>query len=68
MKRILIKIVKIYQVLISPFLGRRCRFYPSCSEYCCLALEKYGAKKGVLLTLKRIAKCNPWGGGGVDNP
>ncbi len=67
-KKIILKSVKLYQVLISPVLGRHCRFYPSCSKYYCLAIEKYGAAKGTWKGLKRIARCHPWNQGGIDLP
>jgi hypothetical protein len=63
-----LKAIKFYQKRISPFLGSNCRFYPSCSEYCYLAIEKYGTIKGILKGFKRILKCHPWNKGGVDLP
>ncbi|MCK4355247.1 membrane protein insertion efficiency factor YidD [Candidatus Parcubacteria bacterium] len=63
-----IKIIKFYQIFISPYLGHHCRFHPSCSEYCCLAIKKYGTIKGLFLGIKRILRCNPWNPGGVDQP
>ena len=68
MKKIIFKIVKFYQKAISPVLGHHCRFYPSCSEYYCLALEKYGPIKGTWRGVKRITRCHPWNKGGVDLP
>ena len=62
------KLIKFYQITISPLLGNCCRLSPSCSEYCCLAIEKYGARKGLWLGIKRILKCNPWSKGGIDKP
>jgi hypothetical protein len=59
-------IIRIYQHLISPLLGRSCRFTPSCSHYGVEAIQKYGPFKGGWLTLKRIGRCNPWGGQGHD--
>ncbi len=67
-KKTIISIIKLYQIFISPVLGRNCRFYPSCSQYCYLAVEKYGAWKGIWQGLKRIARCHPWHEGGVDLP
>ena len=61
-----IAIVKVYQVVISPWLGPSCRYIPTCSQYAIEALKKYGPFKGLWLTLKRIAKCHPWGGHGHD--
>jgi len=68
MKKIILKIVKFYQKAISPILGNHCRFYPSCSEYYCLAVEKYGTTKGMWKGFKRIARCHPWNEGGIDLP
>lgn len=61
-----IALIRIYQLLISPLLGPKCRFTPSCSHYGIEALKKYGLIKGGWLTLKRIARCHPWGGHGYD--
>ena len=61
-----IGLIKIYQFTLSPFLGKQCRFVPTCSQYGIEAIEKYGALKGSWLTIKRIVRCNPWGGSGYD--
>jgi putative membrane protein insertion efficiency factor len=66
MKRIFILLIRAYQLLISSWLPPMCRFTPSCSQYAILAFDKYGIIKGFYLTLKRIARCNPWGGSGHD--
>ena len=66
MKRILIMLIRGYQLFISPLLGSNCRFYPTCSHYAKEALEKHGAAKGGWLALKRIGRCHPWHEGGVD--
>ncbi len=66
MKQILIFFLRIYQYAISPFLGRNCRFYPSCSEYAVEAVQKYGALRGGWMGLKRVCRCHPWNPGGVD--
>jgi putative membrane protein insertion efficiency factor len=63
---IFLVLIKGYQYLISPLLGAACRYTPSCSQYGVEAIQKYGAFKGGWLTLKRIARCNPWGGHGHD--
>ena len=60
-------LIRIYQSLISPLLGPSCRFTPTCSAYALEALEKHGTLKGLALTFKRISKCNPLGGSGIDN-
>lgn len=59
-------LIKLYQVLLSPLLGNKCRFTPTCSHYGIEALKKYGLFKGSWLTIKRIARCHPWGGHGYD--
>ncbi|MEO7120241.1 MAG: membrane protein insertion efficiency factor YidD [Ginsengibacter sp.] len=59
-------IIRIYQLLISPWLGPSCRYTPTCSQYGLEAFKKYGPVKGLWLTVKRIARCNPWGGHGHD--
>lgn len=62
----LILLIKLYQWIISPWLGPQCRFSPTCSQYALEALRKYGLFKGFWLSVKRIARCNPWGGHGHD--
>ena len=59
-------LIRIYQTLISPLLPTTCRFSPTCSEYSKQSLIKYGLIKGSILSVKRILKCNPWGGNGYD--
>lgn len=66
MKYIFIYLIKIYQKLISPLLPKTCRFYPTCSEYSLQAFKKYGAIKGLYLSIKRILKCHPFHKGGYD--
>ncbi|MEM7519542.1 MAG: membrane protein insertion efficiency factor YidD [Pseudomonadota bacterium] len=56
-----------YRLLISPWLATNCRFQPTCSAYALEALEKHGAFKGGWLAAKRIARCHPLGGSGIDN-
>ncbi|MEK7172524.1 MAG: membrane protein insertion efficiency factor YidD [Patescibacteria group bacterium] len=65
---ITLKIVRCYQKFLSPYLGNHCRFYPSCSAYCCLALRKHGVGKGLGLAIWRVMRCNPLNQGGVDIP
>ena len=62
------KIVRAYQVCISPFIGGRaaCRFIPTCSEYTKIAIEKYGIMRGTWMGMKRISRCRPGGGCGYD--
>ena len=65
MKKVLIKVIKIYQKMpLQTHL--KCKYIPRCSDYGIIAIEKYGAIKGSLLTLKRILKCNPFSKGGID--
>ncbi|MCU0388552.1 MAG: membrane protein insertion efficiency factor YidD [Chitinophagaceae bacterium] len=61
-----IALIKIYQWIISPILGPKCRFTPTCSQYALEAFKKYGPFKGFWLALKRISRCHPWGGHGYD--
>ena len=63
---ILILPIKLYQILISPFLWPSCRFNPTCSQYSIEAIQKYGPIKGSWLSIKRISKCHPWGKSGHD--
>ena len=62
----LILLIRIYQVTLSPFIGKNCRYTPTCSNYGIEAIKKHGAIKGAWLTVKRILSCNPWGGSGYD--
>ncbi len=64
--RILIGLVRFYQLAISPWTPAACRFTPTCSGYALDALREHGAARGVWLTLRRLAKCHPWGGYGYD--
>ena len=66
--RILIGLVRLYQIFLSPLLGRHCRFHPTCSSYFIQAVEKYGPLKGSLRGLWRICRCNPFNPGGEDPP
>ena len=64
MKRVLLALIGAYRLLLSPFLGANCRFYPTCSAYAAEAIETHGAARGTWLALKRILKCHPWHAGG----
>lgn len=64
--KFLIGLIKLYQMTLSPFIGRSCRYTPTCSNYGIEAIRKYGPIKGSWLTLKRVLSCNPWGGSGYD--
>ena len=58
--------VRLYRLIGSPWVGRNCRFQPTCSEYALVALERHGAIRGAWLTLRRIGRCRPRGGDGYD--
>jgi hypothetical protein len=62
----LLKLIRIYQVVISPLLAPRCRYLPTCSEYAMEAITRYGTFKGAYLAVKRILRCHPLGGHGCD--
>lgn len=62
----LILLIRFYKLFISPLLGNRCRFYPSCSDYAVQALRKKGLIKGTMLAVWRIVRCNPLSKGGYD--
>ena len=64
--KVLLFFIYIYKVFISPYLGQNCRYHPTCSTYAKEALQIHGLRKGVALSLKRISKCHPFGGSGVD--
>ncbi len=66
MSKILVLLVKAYRYFLSPLLGPSCRFSPTCSEYALQALGKYGALKGLWLSVKRVGRCHPWHDGGYD--
>ncbi|WP_394342454.1 membrane protein insertion efficiency factor YidD [Mucilaginibacter limnophilus] len=63
---IFLLLIRIYQYFISPLTGAACRYTPTCSQYGAEAIKKHGVFKGGWLTLKRIARCHPWGGHGHD--
>jgi len=65
-RKVLVAPIVAYQRLLSPLLGRNCRFYPSCSQYAKEAVLKHGPLRGVSLAVRRIARCHPWNPGGVD--
>lgn len=66
MKKLARGVIWLYQVMLSPWLGARCRFSPSCSAYMQESIEKYGIFKGGWMGLKRLSRCHPWGGSGHD--
>ena len=67
-QKALIGSIRIYQHVLSPYLGGQCRFYPTCSEYAILSIRKNGSLKGSLKAAWRILRCNPLSEGGIDYP
>lgn len=67
-ERLLIGLIRLYQLSIGRVSGGQCRFHPSCSEYAVQAVRLRGAARGSLLALRRTARCGPWSAGGVDYP
>jgi putative membrane protein insertion efficiency factor len=67
MKRIIIAVIKLYKVVISPIIGANCRYLPTCSAYMSEAINKYGVLKGLYLGIRRLIRCHPFGGHGIDN-
>jgi len=66
-KRFILFLLKGYKLLISPLLGQRCRFYPSCSTYTMQAVDRFGALRGSWLGARRICRCHPLNPGGIDH-
>lgn len=64
--RLLVLPIRLYQLVVSPLLGPRCRFYPSCSAYAVEALRAHGALRGSWLAVRRLGRCHPWNPGGPD--
>ena len=59
--------LRFYRLVISPLIGSNCRYTPTCSTYAIEALRKHGAIKGTWLAARRVSRCHPWGGSGIDN-
>jgi putative membrane protein insertion efficiency factor len=66
MSRLLVALLRAYQLAISPLMGQSCRFYPTCSNYAIEALRTHGAARGSWLAARRVCRCHPWHAGGVD--
>jgi hypothetical protein len=66
MSRILIGLIRLYQYLLSPLLGDRCRYHPTCSDYACEAIRTHGPLRGMGLVGRRLLRCHPWAAGGWD--
>lgn len=67
LKKLLVGLLRFYQLFISPIKPPSCRFYPTCSSYAIEAVQSHGPFKGFWLAIKRLGKCHPWHPGGVDN-
>ena len=67
-RRVAVMPIRAYQVAISPMLGQRCKYHPSCSAYAVQAIEELGVARGIVLGAWRLLRCNPWSKGGVDYP
>ena len=65
--RLLVVLVRAYQWVLSPLLGDRCKYHPTCSQYAIDALHEHGAGRGTVLAAWRVLRCNPWSAGGVDH-
>jgi uncharacterized protein len=59
--------IRLYQRLVSPLVGARCKYYPSCSEYAAQAIQRFGILRGLVLAGWRLLRCNPWSNGGFDS-
>ena len=66
MKWLVKQLLRGYQLVISPLLGQRCRFYPTCSQYAIEAVERHGVIRGLWLSVRRVARCHPFHPGGFD--
>jgi uncharacterized protein len=65
-RAVLLGLIRLYQLTLSPWIGRACRYEPTCSAYAAEALTRFGVRRGVWLTVKRLGRCHPWGGSGYD--
>jgi putative membrane protein insertion efficiency factor len=65
-RAVLLGLIRLYQLTLSPWLGRGCRYEPTCSHYAAEAIERFGVLRGVWLAVKRIGRCHPWGSSGYD--
>lgn len=66
MRAILLKLIRIYQLVLSPVLGSSCRFHPTCSQYALDAIDTHGSIRGTWLAMRRVGRCHPWHPGGHD--
>lgn len=65
-RAVLLGLIRLYQLALSPWLGRQCRFDPTCSVYAAEALRRFGVRRGLWLAAKRLGSCHPWGRSGYD--
>ncbi len=66
LRRLAVTPIRLYQLFISPMVGQRCKYYPSCSEYAVQAIRRFGILRGLVLAAWRLLRCNPWSHGGFD--
>jgi putative membrane protein insertion efficiency factor len=66
LRRLWVLPIRAYQLLLSPLVGERCKYYPSCSEYAVQAIQRFGILRGLVLAGWRLLRCNPWSAGGFD--
>jgi putative membrane protein insertion efficiency factor len=64
--RAVVALIALYRRLVSPLLGRHCRYEPTCSAYALEAVRRHGATRGTALAVRRVARCHPWAPGGID--
>jgi uncharacterized protein len=67
LRMLLVALIRSYQAVVSPMTGPSCRYYPSCSQYALVAVQRHGPLRGSWLAAKRLARCHPWAAGGVDD-
>jgi len=65
-RALVLGLIRLYQLTLSPWLGRQCRYDPTCSKYAAEAIERFGVTRGVWLAAKRLGRCHPWGRSGYD--
>ena len=65
-RALLLGLIRLYQLTLSPWLGRQCRYEPTCSQYAAEALTRHGVRRGFWLAAKRLGRCQPWGRSGYD--
>jgi putative membrane protein insertion efficiency factor len=66
MRYAMLSLIRLYQFLLSPWVGNHCRFHPTCSEYAKSAITRYGSMRGSWLAMRRLSRCHPWHPGGAD--